>query len=67
MPMTPNSRKAALVERGITITSIAEELGVTVSHVAQVVRGEKESPRVEQAVANAIGKPVEEVFGDVAA
>lgn len=44
------------------ITRIAVDLDVTVSHVSQVMKGVKRSPRVEAAIAQAIGKPVARVF-----
>lgn len=65
--MSPNERKAELVRRGIKMTDIARELGVTVQHVSSVVLGRDRSPRVEKAVASAIGKPVGRVFDDAAA
>ena len=67
MPMTANDRKAELVRRGITMTRIAKELGVTVQHVSSVVGGRNRSPRVERAVAEAIGRPTERVFPSAAA
>lgn len=60
--MTPPEIKAELVRREQTMTAIANELAVSPSHVAQVVAGKRRSPRVEQAVANAIGRPVAKVF-----
>ena len=65
MPMTKEQRKIALADSGRTMTSIAEELEVTLPHVSLVVSGERRSPRVEEAVAKAIGRPVEEVFDPV--
>jgi lambda repressor-like predicted transcriptional regulator len=66
MPMSPNDRKAELVRKAQTMTDIARQLGVSVSHVAQVVAGKRRSPSVERAVSEAIGKPVERVFGSAA-
>lgn len=60
--MTPQDRKAELVRRQKTMAEIARSLGVTTTHVAQVVRGRHRSKRVEQAVADALGLPVEDVF-----
>jgi lambda repressor-like predicted transcriptional regulator len=62
MPMTPNERKAELVRRGRTMADIARQLGVSLGHVAQVVRGLRRSPSVEQAVAEAIEHDVADVF-----
>lgn len=60
--MAPNEIKAELVRREQTMTAIANELAVSPSHVAQVVAGKRRSPRVEEAIARAIGKPVGRVF-----
>lgn len=62
MPMTPVEIKAELVRREQTMTAIANTLRVSPSHVAQVVRGRRRSPRVEKAIADAIGRPVGRVF-----
>lgn len=62
MALTTRERKAGLVLKGITVRSIARDLGVSEGHVSQVLSGLRRSPRVEQAVAEAIGKPVERVF-----
>lgn len=66
MPMSPRDRKAELIRNGRTMTEIADSLDLTVSHVAQVIRGIRRSPAVEKAVADAIGKPVKQVFGAAA-
>lgn len=62
MPMKPADRKAELVRRGKSISSVARELDVAASHVNQVVNDKRRSPRVEQAIAAAIEMPVDEVF-----
>lgn len=62
MPMTPRERKAALVLRGIVMSDIARALDVAAAHVSLVVSGDRRSPRVEQAVADAIGLPIEDLF-----
>ena len=61
-----NSRqiKAALILKGITQTSIAKELGVPVSLVCMVISGAEKTPRVRQAIAAAIGKPVRTIWPD---
>ncbi len=66
MSMTPRERKAALVLKGRTMAEIARALKVEQGHVSQVVGGKRRSPKVEQAVAVAIGRPVSEVFPPVA-
>lgn len=62
MPMTPKERKIELMKADKTMAEIARQLGVTISHVSQVVLGKRRSPTVEAAVAEAIGKPVTKVF-----
>lgn len=60
--MEPNERRAELMRRGIQVKSIALELGIAAPSVSQVITGTKRTRYVQQAIANAIGKPVEEVF-----
>lgn len=62
MPMTLLDRKAELVRRGTGVQHIASRLGLTYQHVRAVLREERRSPRVEAAIAEAIGQPVDEVF-----
>lgn len=62
MPMTPMDRKVELMRREKKLTDIAKQLEVSVNHVSQVVAGKRRSPRVEEAVAQVLGKPVTQVF-----
>jgi hypothetical protein len=62
MAMTALERKVALILAGVKMKEIARQLGVSGVHVSLVVRGLRHSPRVQRAVADAIGKPVHEVF-----
>jgi transcriptional regulator with XRE-family HTH domain len=62
MPLSPLERKSKLILGQILQRDIAEKLGLSEIQVSAVVRGERRSARVEQAVADAIGMPVEEVF-----
>jgi lambda repressor-like predicted transcriptional regulator len=63
MPLTIPERKAELVRREIGLADIAAAQGVTRQHVWHVLTGKRRSPRIEQAIADAIELPVEEVFG----
>lgn len=45
--------------------AIANDLGLSVQHVSEVIAGRRRSARVEEAVARAIGKRVEDVFPPV--
>lgn len=67
MAMTRIDRKAALIQARVRMTDLAKQLGVHVSHVSHVVNDRRRSPRVEQAIADAIGKPVARVFPQGAA
>lgn len=64
MPLTPLDRKVALLRKRMTMSEIARRLKPPVSpnHVSKVVAGERRSPRVEAAIAEAIGLPVGRVF-----
>lgn len=60
--MLPAERKAELVRAGHTMAEIAQHLGVSISHVSQVVRGIRRSRTTEKAIADAIGREVADVF-----
>jgi predicted transcriptional regulator len=60
--MTPNKIKSMLVERGISISSIAKNLGVSQPTVSQTIKGTTVSFRVREAISNAIGKPIEKLW-----
>jgi Ner family transcriptional regulator len=62
MPLSHLERKAKLILSGRNQLEIAEELDVAPQHVSEVIRGDRRSRRVEQAIADAIGMPVGEVF-----
>lgn len=60
--MTPEERELALERAGVTTAVIARTAGVTWQHAHYVRRGERRSPRVEAAIAAALGLDVSEVF-----
>lgn len=60
MPLTRHERKD-LLGHG-RLKAIAELMGVDPSLVSRVVNGKARSARVEQAIADHIGLPVENVF-----
>jgi lambda repressor-like predicted transcriptional regulator len=62
MSMTPRERKAALVLAGVTHRTIAEKAGKSYGYVSEVVRGTRRNEVIQQLVADAIGRPVEEVY-----
>ncbi len=63
MPMTAKQIKLALVDHEVNLSEIAREFGVSPSHVSQVARLRRESPEIEEAIARAIGRSREQVFG----
>lgn len=60
--MKPNEIRAALMLKNITITDIAKQLGAKRSNVSMVIYRVRPTPRIRTAIAEAIGKPVDEVF-----
>lgn len=64
MALSPIDRKVELLRKGVSMSDIARQLDPPVSahHVSRVVAGERRSPRIEAAVANAIDLPLESVF-----
>jgi DNA-binding XRE family transcriptional regulator len=67
--MEPHEIKVEIYRRrpeGLTITSIAKGLGVSKQAVACIIERRQTSVRIAQAVANAIERPLEEVFPELA-
>jgi hypothetical protein len=62
MPLEPRDRKAELVRNNVRHTKIARDLGYSQAYVSDVIAGNRRNPRIEAAVASAIGLPVDEVF-----
>lgn len=60
--MTPNEIRAALILNEVKVIDIAKSLDLKHSNVSVVISGGKSTPRVRQAIADAIGRPVDEVF-----
>jgi predicted transcriptional regulator len=60
--MKANDIRAELVRRNISMVSVARSIGVSQPAVSQIISGKKTSSRIRQAIAKAIGKPVDEVF-----
>jgi len=55
-------RKGGIAYKGYTQASLARELGVTRSLVNGVLRGKMRSPRIERAIAEICGEPVDALF-----
>jgi len=60
--MTPFERKIAAMEKGVSLSEGARQLGLSAGHVAAVVRGERRMDLVEGWFAKALGRPHCEVF-----
>ena len=60
--MHPEEIKAALRMKGVTLTALADSLHLSRSMVTQVIYGYARSQRVEAAIAEVVGKPVEVIW-----
>jgi len=52
-----------LIELGISQVSIARKLGISRAVVCSVIAGRDTSRRVQEAVALALGRPFEDIWG----
>ncbi|PKG73155.1 DNA-binding protein [Shewanella sp. GutCb] len=60
--MKANEIKAALQERGLTYSMIADATGVKIAHISAIINRHNKSMKVANIVAKAIEQPVERVF-----
>lgn len=60
--MTENELRIAMLLLGVSQVSIATKVGVPRSYVHQVITGERAFPEIRQAIAEAIGKPVDFIW-----
>ena len=60
--MHPADIKAGLEKRGMRISVLARHLNLDISTVSHVLKGRQRSRRVEMAIAEALGLPLEKVF-----
>ena len=65
--MKPNEIRAALLMKGIRLVDIANKLKVSRSAVSSIISGKYKSARIQEEIAGAIGKSVEEIWPDIAA
>jgi len=56
--MHPEEIKAAMRIKGVTMSMLADEMGVSVTSVARVVNGTTRSQRIQDRVSDIVGKPV---------
>ena len=60
--MHPEEIKAALRIKGVTLTALAAKLGLSRSMVTQVIHGYARSKKVEELIAQILGKPVTAIW-----
>jgi lambda repressor-like predicted transcriptional regulator len=60
--MHPEEIKAALRIKGVTLTALASELGLSRSMVTQVIYGYARSKRVEERIAQLLGKSISAIW-----
>jgi lambda repressor-like predicted transcriptional regulator len=60
--MHPEEIKAAMRMKGTTPAALADELRLSKSTVSQIINGAGTSRRVQDAIAQLIGRPVDEIW-----
>jgi len=60
--LKPKVIRGHIYTAGLTPEALAKKLGVSESAISQTIHGLLKSPRIRQAIADAIGKPVEEIW-----
>lgn len=60
--MKANEIKAALQNRGLTYSMIADATGIKIAHISAIINRHNKSMKVANIVAKAIELPVEQVF-----
>ena len=64
--MKPNEIRAEMMRRQISVTSIAKRLGMKQPTISQVIYGVRSTATIRQAIADAIGKEVTEIWPEKA-
>ena len=54
--------RKALLDKGLQIKEVAEELGYTISHVSGVINGRFDSPKVKKSIALLLGKDFDSLW-----
>ena len=62
--MTPQQIRASLILAGITGKKIAESVGMSPQAVSLAIYGKYKNPRIKKAIAEAVGRPYEDVWPD---
>lgn len=60
--MKPNEIRAGLMLAEKRINAIAKTLQISASAIHHVINGQRNNPRIRQAIAEAIGKPVAKIW-----
>ncbi len=60
--MKPNEIRAELLKNDVKIKDIASELGLVSPCISAVISGRRRTPKVREAIARAINKPVNEIW-----
>lgn len=60
--MHPEEIKAALRMRGVTLSALADEAGVSRSMVSHVVNGYAKSAHLMERISQVIGKPIHAIW-----
>ena len=60
--MNSTEIRILLLRAHVTQTSIARELGVTLGFVNQIIMGRRNTMRVREAIAKAVGRRVEDLW-----
>lgn len=61
--MTSREIRASLILNGVKCVDIAKQLGVQKPAVTLIITRKQKSRRIQEAIAKAINKPFEEVWG----
>jgi len=60
--MKPNQIRAELIRRNITGAEIAQKAGCSKQYVSAIIHRSRTNSAIELMIAEAIGKPIDEVF-----
>lgn len=66
--MNSNRKKILIlmIEKDLTQTAIANELGVTMPAVNHVIKGIRKSRRIQERIASKLGHEIHQLFSDAA-
>jgi len=69
MTLTPQQKRIRIemIKNDVISMDIARELGVSSPLVSMTIKGERNNPHIQQAIAIKVGRPVAELFAPSAA